>query len=92
MKFTLRDYQQAASDAALRFFRSRSQNNGILVLPTGAGKSLVIADIAHRLGGNILVFQPSKEILEQNFNKLKIMEKKIVRFILHLSIQKKSAG
>lgn len=71
MKFTLRDYQQAASDAALRFFRSRSQHNGILVLPTGAGKSLVIADIAHRLGGNILVFQPSKEILEQNFNKLK---------------------
>lgn len=71
MKFTLRDYQQAASDAAINFFRSPHQKNGILVLPTGAGKSLVIADIAHRLGGNILVFQPSKEILEQNFSKLK---------------------
>lgn len=71
MKYKLRDYQQAASDAAINFFRSRSQKNGILVLPTGAGKSLVIADIAHRLGGNILVFQPSKEILEQNFNKLR---------------------
>lgn len=71
MKYTLRDYQQAASDAAIRFFSSRSQKNGILVLPTGAGKSLVIADIAHRLDGNILVFQPSKEILEQNFAKLK---------------------
>lgn len=71
MKYTLRDYQQAASDAAIRFFGTKSQKNGILVLPTGAGKSLVIADIAHRLDGNILVFQPSKEILEQNFAKLK---------------------
>ncbi len=71
MKYTLRDYQQAASDAAIRFFRTKNQKNGILVLPTGAGKSLVIADIAHRLDGNILVFQPSKEILEQNFDKLK---------------------
>ncbi|TFU92944.1 DEAD/DEAH box helicase [Barnesiella sp. WM24] len=71
MKYTLRDYQQAASDAAVRSFRSSSQRNGILVLPTGAGKSLVIADIAHRLDGNVLVFQPSKEILEQNFDKLR---------------------
>lgn len=71
MKYTLRDYQQAASDASIRFFRGTNQRNGILVLPTGAGKSLVIADIAHRLDGNVLVFQPSKEILEQNFDKLK---------------------
>lgn len=71
MKYKLRDYQQGASDAAIRFFKTKNQRNGILVLPTGAGKSLVIADIAHRLGGNVLVFQPSKEILEQNFAKLK---------------------
>lgn len=71
MKYQLRDYQQEASDAAIRFFRTKTKRNGILVLPTGAGKSLVIADIAHRLDGNVLVFQPSKEILEQNFAKLK---------------------
>lgn len=35
-----------------------------------SGKSLIIADIAARLDGHILVFQPSKEILEQNFKKL----------------------
>lgn len=35
-----------------------------------SGKSLVIANIANRLEGNTLVFQPSKEILEQNFYKL----------------------
>lgn len=71
MKYQLRDYQQEASDATIRFFRCSGNENGLLVLPTGAGKSLVIADIAHRLDGNVLVFQPSKEILEQNYAKLK---------------------
>ncbi|MBO4965969.1 MAG: DEAD/DEAH box helicase [Muribaculaceae bacterium] len=71
MIYTLRDYQQQASDAAINFFRSKRERNGILVLPTGAGKSLVIADIANRLDGNVLVFRPSKEILEQNFDKLR---------------------
>lgn len=35
-----------------------------------SGKSLVIADIASRMEGPLLVFQPSKEILQQNFAKL----------------------
>lgn len=71
MKFQLRDYQQECSDKAVRFIRSTSKSNGILVVPTGAGKSLIIADIAARLDDNVLVFQPSKEILEQNFKKLR---------------------
>lgn len=68
--FTLRPYQKQASDAAVRFFQSKSDMNAIEVLPTGSGKSLVIADIANRLEGHTLVFQPSKEILEQNYSKL----------------------
>ena len=68
--FKLRDYQQKASDAAVTYFQSKTVKNAIMVLPTGAGKSLVIADIASRLDGHTLVFQPSKEILEQNFKKL----------------------
>lgn len=68
--FQLRPYQQEASDAAVDFFNSKSEVNAIEVLPTGSGKSLVIADIANRLDGHTLVFQPSKEILEQNFAKL----------------------
>lgn len=70
MIYQLRDYQQKASDAAVRAFQSKSKSNGLLILPTGAGKSLVIADIASRLDGPLLVFQPNKEILEQNFAKL----------------------
>lgn len=68
--YKLREYQQQASDRAVHFFNSKTNKNSIIVLPTGSGKSLVIADIANRLDGHTLVFQPSKEILEQNFNKL----------------------
>lgn len=68
--YELRDYQKEASDAAVRFFSSPAKGNAIMVLPTGSGKSLVIADIAYRLGEPLVIFQPSAEILEQNFGKL----------------------
>ena len=42
---------------------------GIAVFPTGTGKSLIIAHLAKRLGRPILVLQPSKELLEQNYEK-----------------------
>lgn len=68
--YNLRNYQKQASDAAVRLFLSKKDSNGLIILPTGAGKSLVIADIASRLEGPLLVFQPSKEILQQNYAKL----------------------
>lgn len=71
MKYQLRDYQLEASDSAVSFFRTSTDRNGLLILPTGAGKSLVIADIAFRLGEPMLVLQPSREILSQNYGKLK---------------------
>lgn len=72
MKYQLRDYQKAAADAAVNRLTLKMKNdrNGLLILPTGAGKSLVIADIAARIDSPLLVFQPNKEILEQNFAKL----------------------
>lgn len=70
-RFQLRWYQQEAVDAGLAFFRGKSKQNGILVLPTGAGKSLVIANIAMQLGGKTLVFSPSQEILTQNAEKIR---------------------
>lgn len=69
--YTLRSYQRQASDIAVSAFTSsKVSNNGLLILPTGAGKSLIIADIASRLNEPLLIFCPSKEILEQNFAKL----------------------
>lgn len=78
--YELRDYQREAVDAAVAFFNRgecgngvralQTGRNGVMVLPTGAGKSLVIANIALRLDAPLLIFQPSKEILEQNYDKL----------------------
>lgn len=69
MEYTLRPYQVEAVNAAVRFFKSDARYNAIEVLPTGAGKSIIIANIIKELGEKTLVFQPSKEILEQNLAK-----------------------
>lgn len=61
----LRDYQTKAVEAALS-----SKKNGVIVMPTGSGKSHVIAGIASELHKKTIVLQPTKEILEQNYEKL----------------------
>jgi len=48
---------------------SSSHAKGVIVAPTASGKSLLIAELANRLGGKTLVFQPNKELLEQNYAK-----------------------
>ena len=69
MKYSLRPYQKAAADAAVAAFK-KGASNGLLVLPVASGKSLIIAEIASRLDSPLLVFQPSVEILKQNFEKI----------------------
>lgn len=69
MQYTLRKYQQDSVDKGIAFFNGKTKKNGLLVLPTGSGKSLVIANIAKALVGKTIIFQPSKELLEQNFSK-----------------------
>jgi len=39
-------------------------------MPTGSGKSLIISSIAQNLDAPLIVFQPTREILEQNYNKM----------------------
>lgn len=68
MKYKLRPYQEDCVNKLL--WAQKLQGNDIICLPTGAGKSLVIAEIAVRLNQSILILQPSKEILEQNYSKL----------------------
>jgi DNA repair protein RadD len=69
MAFTPRPYQVEAIEAAVKYFHDPVKHHAFQILPTGSGKSVVIANIASRLKGKTIVFQPSKEILEQNFRK-----------------------
>jgi DNA repair protein RadD len=73
MNFTPRPYQVKAIDSAVKYFQSDADYNAFEILPTGSGKSVVIANIAKQLHdhGQTLVFQPSKEILEQNYKKFR---------------------
>ena len=66
--YTLRTYQQQAVAATLRHFRTQS-TPAVIVLPTGAGKSLVIAELARIAKGRVLVLAHVKELVEQNHAK-----------------------
>lgn len=68
MKFTLRPYQKKAIDRLI--WAQQLKGNDLCILPTGAGKSIVVAELAHALSEPILILQPNKEILEQNYSKL----------------------
>lgn len=67
--FTPRPYQVDAVNSALEYFHGPSTRHAFEILPTGSGKSVVISNITKELKTKTLVFQPSKEILEQNYAK-----------------------
>lgn len=70
MAFQLRPYQSESINLSVDFLKGNSnQKSGLVILPTGSGKSVVIAKILEPLEGKTVVLQPSKEILEQNFEK-----------------------
>lgn len=66
--YKLRDYQQEAVDKTIKYFQ-RKRDPALIVLPTGAGKSLVIAELARIARGRVLVLAHVKELVEQNYDK-----------------------
>ena len=66
--YKLRDYQQEAVENVLGYFR-KNRAPIMVVLPTGAGKSLVIAELARIANGRVLVLAHVKELVEQNYEK-----------------------
>ncbi|MDD4888659.1 MAG: DEAD/DEAH box helicase [Phycisphaerae bacterium] len=74
--FSLRWYQLESVSAAWSFLCSL-QGNPVIVLPTGSGKSLVIAqlckDAVEKYHGKVIVLAHRKELLEQNADKIKAL-------------------
>lgn len=64
----LRSYQQEAVKRVIAHFRT-SSDPALVVLPTGSGKSLVIAELARLARGRVLVLAHVRELVEQNHAK-----------------------
>lgn len=68
----LRPYQREACDAAWRWLNA-NVGNCVISLPTGGGKSLLIADLCRQAiewGGRVVVLANRKELLQQNAQKI----------------------
>lgn len=70
-----RDYQEYASNSVLKFFSENQEGNPLVVMPTGTGKSIVIADLLRKILSawctqRILILTHVKELIEQNHDKL----------------------
>jgi DNA repair protein RadD len=66
-------YQSEANDAVWKYLNEKS-GNCVVVLPTGAGKSLLIALLikkALEFGGRVVVLAHRKELLQQNADEIR---------------------
>jgi DNA repair protein RadD len=72
----LRYYQKESVDATFDFLCNKD-GNALVCHPTGAGKSVVIAELARRAvtdyGGKVIILQHRKELIEQNAAKVKAL-------------------
>ena len=66
---TLRSNQKEPIAKAIDFFNDKKSVPSLIVLPTAWGKSILTAFTAKETEGKLLVLQPSKELLEQNYKK-----------------------
>lgn len=74
----LRPYQQACINAVWGWFRSNPTGAPLIVLPTGSGKSHIIAAIAKAVAGKgedrrVLILAPRMELVSQNHEKLRAL-------------------
>lgn len=72
----LRDYQVHARDALWSYFHDHKKGNPLVLMPTGTGKSLVIADFCRQAlfeypATRILMLTHVETLIEQNAEKLR---------------------
>lgn len=66
---TLRENQAEPINKAIQFFNEKKPKPSLIVLPTALGKSILTAFVAKNSNDKMIVLQPSKELLEQNYLK-----------------------
>lgn len=95
-EFSLRGYQQAAIDALFDYYQTET-GNALIAIPTGGGKSLILAGfisqaLARWPNERFLVLSHSKEILSQNASKLSALCPGVSVGIYSAGLGKKELG
>jgi len=92
---TLRAYQEAARAAVYEHLRSRD-DNPCVVIPTGGGKTPVIASICHDAvtlwQGRVLILAHVKELLEQAADKLRVVSPELEFGIYSAGLNRRDTG
>lgn len=70
MTYKLRPYQEECVKSISDYINSDRHDPVLVIGPVGCGKSILIAEAARLMGDKTLVLQPSKELLQQNYDKL----------------------
>lgn len=70
MEYALRKYQEEGTQACCDILTSTKKTCKELVIsPTAGGKSIYVAETVRRVNAPIIILQPSKELLLQNYEK-----------------------
>ena len=73
MEITPREYQVQAVENCVKFFKTPKAPPSIALLPTAWGKSILIAFVAKRIEEKVIVVSPTKELLDQNISKFRML-------------------
>lgn len=93
MQYVARPHQVKAVYDIVTHLRTGSTKPVLAVLPTAAGKSWVIADLIQKMGDPAtIVFQPTQELLKQNFKKYTGPELQGKASLYSASVGKKNIG
>jgi len=90
----LRVYQTEAVNALWKHIRER-EDNPVLVLPTGAGKGVILAQIAKDVvawGGRLAIVSHVKELLEQTAKNIQMMAPEIPIGVYSAGLGSKDTG
>jgi DNA repair protein RadD len=72
----LRDYQRKCIDSLYEYWRGENPGHGLLVVPTGGGKSLVMAALIQEIcerwpGTRLLLLTHVKELIQQDYDEIR---------------------
>jgi len=73
MRISLRPYQNECIERVTSSFENRSSSRQLVVLPTGAGKTIIMASLAQTLGKRTLLLAHREELIDQAVEKFHLV-------------------